>query len=258
MVIEQWLQPNNRTENHFPFDVTDVEETSEIPTAAELVSIMTEAYWGNEYLSGVAARYGHQEVSQVFIAGRATTGPFVRRGDFGEAVTAEFLRDVEGYHIPVMKLRYKIGANQTLPGTDCVALRFDRGRLSEVALVESKFRSSGDNYVAVEGATQLKKDSDRETPEILPFIARILRNQGDPITELVEDYIFGRDLGIENYILTLIYEQTLWSETVLVNLNDAEVELKPLHVYILKIAQLRNMADATFSGLGLEVIADDQ
>ena len=258
MVIEQWLEPQARVTNTYPFEVTDVKETRSVPSVSDLVELMREAYWGNDYLASVAARYGQEEVRQVFLTDRTSTRAPVRRGDFGEVVTTEFLKGVEGYHIPVVKLRYKIRANQTLPGTDCIALKFDGEELIEVAFVESKFRSSRDSNVGVEGATQLKQDSESETPEILPFIARILRDRDDPVTEQVENYMFGRAVGIENYILAIIHERTLWSENVLVNLKDAEVALEPLHVYIVRIVELRDLADATFSELDLEVIADDQ
>ena len=257
MVVDSWLSPCPRPSHSFSFSVIDVEETSSIPTDEQLAPVLQEAYWGISYLSRVAERYGQEAVREKFLASRTNTKLRVRRGDFGEAISAEYLKSVEGYQIPVSKLKFKIGANQTLPGTDCIALKLSNGELEEVAFVESKFRASPDTNVAVEGALQLKEDADNKIPEVLPFIARILRERDDPLTDLFESYMFGRDLGLESYLLMILYERAIWSEVILVNLEDENVELDPFQVYVCKINELKELADSTFSKLDLEVIGDD-
>jgi len=99
-----------------------------VPTHAQLASLMSEAYWGRDYLSDIAGRYGWEAVGERFLQARAGTRMPVRRGDFGEAVAAQYLKEVEQYHIPVPKLRFKMAANQTLPGTDCIAFKLDNAR----------------------------------------------------------------------------------------------------------------------------------
>jgi hypothetical protein len=133
---------------------------------------MREAYWGTDYLSDLASRYGWEAVGQRFLQVRAGTQMRVRRGDFGEAVVVQYLKVVELYHIPVVKLRFKMAANQTLPGTDCVAFKLGNARLVEVCYVESKVRASLELSVAGAGAGQLKQDADTAMPEILTFVAR--------------------------------------------------------------------------------------
>ncbi len=184
--------------------------------------------------------------------------PSVRRGDFGEAVTVEYLKTVEGYRVPVMKLRYKISANQTLPGTDCIAFKFSDGKLVKVAFVESKFRTSADLAVAVQGTKQLQKDADNVDSEILTFVARQLRETGDPLTELIEAYIFDRDAELDEFLLMILYENTIWDERILENLEDESLDIEHLHVYIAKITGLRQLTDAAFLELEVEVVDDDQ
>ena len=116
MNIADWLKPNPRADSDFSFEVTDLEETNSVPSPTELANLMSDAYWGTDYLANVAERYGYGEVRDKILRSRAGMLPSVRRGDFGEAVTVEYLKTVEGYRVPVMKLRYKISANQTLPG----------------------------------------------------------------------------------------------------------------------------------------------
>ena len=258
MNIVDWLKPIPRADSNFSFEVTDLEETNSVPSPTELADLMSDAYWDTDYLANVAARYGYGEVRDKIIRSRADTLPSVRRGDFGEAVTVEYLKTVEGYHIPVMKLRYKIGANQTLPGTDCIAFRFSDGRLVKVAFVESKFRTAKDPAVAVEGTKQLQQDANSANSETLAFVARQLREKGDPLAELIEDYIFDRDAELDEFLLMILYEKAIWDERILENLEDESLDLEPLHLYIARITGLRQLADAAFSKLDVEVVDDDQ
>ena len=235
MDIVDWLKPIPRAGSNFSFEVTDLKETNSVPSPAELADLMKDAYWGTEYLADVADRYGWEE-----------------------AVTVEYLKAVEGYHIPVIKLRYKIGANQTLPGTDCIAFRFSNNKLVKVAFVESKFRTTKHLAVAVEGTKQLQQDANSTNSEILAFVARQLPEKGDPLAELIKDYIFDRDTELDEFLLMILHEGATWDEQILVNLEDENLDLEPLHVYVAKITGLRQLADAAFSELDVEVVEDDQ
>ena len=218
MNIVDWLKPNPRAESDFSFEVTDLEETNSVPSPTELAKLMSDAYWGTDYLANVAARYGYG-VRDKIIRSRAGTLPSVRRGDFGEAVTVEYLKTVEGYHIPVMKLRYKIGANQTLPGTDCIAFRFSDGRLLKVAFVESKFRTARDPAVASKEQSNYSKIRIARILKSWP-LWRQLRETGDPFAELIEDYIFDREAELDEFLLMILYERSIWDERILENLED--------------------------------------
>jgi hypothetical protein len=90
---------------------------------------MSNAYWSMDYLADLAGRYGWNAVKQRFLQARTGTQIKVRRGDIGEALVVQYLKAVEQYHIPVEKLRFKIAANQTLPGTDCIGFKLDNARL---------------------------------------------------------------------------------------------------------------------------------
>ncbi len=237
--------------------MTDLEETPTVPKPTELAEVLQDSYFGKEYLATVAARYGFRAVHEKLLQARSSTALKVKRGDFGEAITTEYLKRVEGFDIPVIKLRYKVTANQTLPGTDCLTLKVSNGTLVEVGYVESKLRTAVDVSVAVEGAKQLAQDASRAVPEILTFVSRQLRESRNPLTNLFESYLFDRNADLDVYILMILHESTKWNERILVNLEDEQVALEPLQVYVAKIAELGRLADATFSQLGMEVLEDD-
>ena len=257
MNVAAWLLPSQRPGIDFSFEVTDIQETSAVPQAAELADLLADSYWGNEYLERLASRYGFNEVRQRFLAARSGPNLAVRRGDFGEAVTVAYLKEVEGYTVPVAKLRFKIGANQTLPGTDCVSLKLSGDSLTEVAFVESKMRTSLDLAVAVAGCNQLKKDAESDVPEILTFIARRLQETGHPLADLVEGYVFERNTDLDKYLLVILHEKATWDERILKNLEDKEVDLEHFHVYVAQISGLRNLSDGAFSAMGAAVIEDE-
>lgn len=74
----------------------------------------------------------------------------------------------------------------------------------------------------------------------------------------VEQYIFSRDTALDTFRLLVFHENASWDERILQNLEDAEIGLEPLEVYIARIANLAELSDATFRELGAhEVLEDD-
>ncbi len=257
MSVADWLKASPYPASTFSFDVTNLEETTYVPSSSELADLLAESYWGNDYLATIADRYGFDAVRDKFLLARAGARLQVRRGDFGEAVTADYLKVAEGYLVPVSKLRFKIGTDQTLPGTDCVALKVSGTDLAEVVFVESKLRTSLDLSVAVTGSQQLQQDANSATPEILTFMARQMRQANDPLTVSFEEYVFHRDTDLDRYLLVLLQESSTWDERILKNLEDEELDLTPLHVYVAAISDLKDLSDGAFSAMGAEVIEDD-
>lgn len=89
-------------------------------------------------------------------------------------------------------------------------------------------------------------------------MARQLRKTNNPLTELIEGYIFDREAELDEFLLVILHEGATWDEQILENLEDENLDLEPLHVYVAKIAGLRQLADAAFSELDVEVVEDDQ
>jgi hypothetical protein len=257
-MINGWLNSSNRSVTAFPFNVVDVQEIpGAVPQAEKFASLLREAYWGEDYLSGLAARYGWEAVKERFLQARMDTQLRVKRGDFGEAVAVQYLTEVENYSIPVAKLRFKITSNQTLPGTDCIAVKVTNSKLVEVCYLESKLRTTKDLSVAIAGANQLKQDADITLPEIVTFVARRLRQEHNNLAGFIEEYIFSRDTGLDSFKLMLFQERNSWDEKILENLNDEEIELRPLCVYVVKVDNLVTLSNNAFTALGVIEVRDD-
>ncbi len=259
-MIRNWLEAEPRPSSNYSFGITDINETTPPtpPTASELASLMREEYWGESYIAELAERYGMDNVKERLLEVRSGARLSVRRGDFGEALSAQFLSEIEGYAVPVKKLRYKATANQLLLGTDCIGIKMIDEEISEICFIEAKLRTTFDVSVAVDGYKQLEKDYESVTPEILTFIARRLNDAGDPLAGAFESYIFSRNVDLDTFKLLIFHEHRTWNERILQNLEDEGVEIGPFTAYAAKIHDLALLSDATFNELGVtEVFEDD-
>jgi hypothetical protein len=253
-----WLSASVRNPSGFSFAVTDLTEPASPPSIDQLASIMRDGYWGEDYLTNLADRYGWTAIKQNLLDARAGTRLAIRRGDFGEALAGEYLKEVEHYHVPVNKLRFKVTASQTLPGTDCVAFNVQDGKLTEVCYVESKVRTALDLAVAVQGCKQLQKDAAEAVPQIIPFIARQLSQGNDVMAQIVEAYLFSRDTELDTFKLLIFHDSSCWDERVLQNLHDEDLRLSPLTTYCVKIAKLAQLSDSVFAHLGVTETIEDE
>lgn len=195
---------------------------------------------------------------------RVPTNDNIKRGDFGEVLTAAMLGQFHDYEVPVQKLRLKLMGNQTLPATDILALRVgEAGSMEEVCFVESKLRTSRDNVVAVEGSTQLQKDYDSETPAILPFVFTQLRKERgeeDPLFQAFSSYLADRgdNKHLDTFRLGLCYESTVWHEKVLKNLEDSPIVPSKLCVHVVRIDSLRDLTDELVGRIGFHGVSEDE
>lgn len=110
MAVSDWLRPVPRSAS-YAFDVVDLEEISSAPMPAAFADLLRDAYFGKDYLATLADRYGFATVKSR-LESRIPVQEPTQRGDFGEAVTVEILEALEGFHVPVNKLRYKIASNR--------------------------------------------------------------------------------------------------------------------------------------------------
>ena len=249
MSVANWFIRVKRPITCLRFQVVDLEESKEIPSRQYLSALLRDNFWGNEYLSGLARRFGWDRVHDRLIGNRWPANKTTARGDFGEAVSAEFLKCVEGYSIPIAKLRYKWTSGQTLPGVDCVAFKSVDGHITEVAFMESKYRSTLDLSVAVDAAKQLMSGIAGSNADLLAFIIRQLRKDSHELAEAVEAYALGDSEGQDVHLIALICEKGHWDDRILANLQDESIELEPLRVYVAKIDGLNNKCDSAYETL---------
>ena len=262
-MLSEWLRWSVREPSPYTgFRVIDVTE-AQLPTDGvvnHLRDLLTHARLDPKFLQEAAQYLGWDKV-QALAAATQPKGLTARRGAFGEVLSSAMLEQFHGYTVPVQKLHFAISSDQSLPGADVVALKLDHeGEIIEVAFVESKLRTGNDTGAAVQGYEQLKRDYEKQQSDMLRFIAKRLHERNDPLFHELMRYM--RDRGDrsdrDSFQLCLIWEQPVWSETVLQNLEENEVELKRLTVHVTRVQQLAQITEQLFKSMGRERVVDDE
>ena len=257
-MLAPWLgpAPADAGRGYLVVEVHELDPTDRLGIATEVIR---DAYFDLEYLEGISARYGWRGVESV-LKTRDKAHIQIRRGDFGEAIAVRVLREFGGYEVPVEKLRYKITAGQSLPATDCIAIRAGNdGSLVEVCLVESKLRTGKDPGVASSAYRQLTDDASNLIPDALLFTSRQLRASNHALSSAFDDYMFSRTTNVERLTIMICQEATTWDPDVLDEL-DGESPPPTLTIYPQLIADLAELCTAVFSAFGesVEVLDDDE
>ena len=149
---------------------------------------------------------GYQETANAL--DRRPKDTNTRRANFGEVIASEYLRQKEGYYIPIYRLRYNPNPDSAMKGDDVLAFKLgsDDGSEREMLVAEVKVRSRFESQ-AVEEAYNDLTPGQRPRPKSLPFIAQILRDQGKAKEERqILEFLpqFGRQRPQRRYAIFLI------------------------------------------------------
>lgn len=263
-MLNKWLKCNERNPRPYSlFVVIDVEEFEKVSldTSEHLLNLLTTSRFDPEYLKAITQRLGWQNFKKSIIAKQVPKQTKIKRGQFGEALINAILQEFYDYKIPVPKLYFRITSDQSLPATDTVALKIgEQGAITEVCFVESKLRRDAKNVqVALEGCSQLQADYQSKLPDILKFISERLHERQDPLFDAFLNYLGDRldTTDRDTFSLSLCWEASAWSETVLENLQENNIELPRLTVHLIRINNLSQLIDDLFAKMGVNEISDD-
>ena len=101
-----------------------------------------------------------------------------RKSNFGEILASEYLRQSEGYEIPVYRLRYNPNPESSMKGDDVLGFKFGEagGVGREIVVAEAKVRGRFASSVVREACDQLE-GGHRPRPKSILFVVSILRNE---------------------------------------------------------------------------------
>src|SRR5262249_31733325 len=117
-----------------------------------------------------------------------------RKGNFGEVVASEHLRQRHGYAMPVFKLRYADHPGLPMRGEDIIAFELADGRrIVTVCIGEAKVRLDAKGTEVMDAHTRLRQ-AYHPHPVALSLISTVLRDQNqhelaDQVDELMEDHV---------------------------------------------------------------------
>jgi hypothetical protein len=152
--LQDWLVGRQR-EPERAYGVIDIDETVRPDDlVAYLAALVRRSKLDPTHVDRIATALGWGAIRARLAPGR----PRVRRGEFGEVLAGGVAEEIEGWQVPVPKLRFQIDPEQTQPGTDIVAFMVDRADVTALLFLESKLRGSVDNQAAVAAHSQLSDD----------------------------------------------------------------------------------------------------
>lgn len=262
-MMGSWLLSQLQTPSIFKnFELIDIDEHSPLTEEIEqyLERLLLEARLNTEMLKDAARIIGWKRVQEVLVKPTQPTQWKKQAGDFGEVLTNALLTEIYAYAIPVQKIQFGVSDEQSLPGTDTIAIRRGIGSITEMCYVESKLRTKNDKFscdAAVEGYHQLKVDYLEKVPDMISFVLARLYDQHDPLFYDFLNYINNRqDLSsIDRLRLGLVWEYDKWLDKTL-ELLEEEVDgsLPKLTVHRVRIQELKSLIERLYKDLGVSVI----
>jgi hypothetical protein len=258
--MERWLTPDVRNPN--PYKTFAVIDYKNNPPTEEVKNYLCELLRQNridlKFLEAAKKRLSWEKLKLLEKA-KIPNQLSVKRGDFGEAVSSATMSKLHEYRIPVSKLHFSITGNQTLPSTDVLAIKEDGKRITEVCFVESKLRTTASKQTAVQGCQQLDNDQSMAVPHMVLFAANRLYEIGDPLSGKLLDYLESReDNNIDTSSLNLYFEDSIWSEEVMENLEALKTKLPHLTVRVTRVVGLGALTDELFARLGVTEVIDEE
>ncbi len=242
--LDSWLECAPDTARQ-QFNVSNyIEHGRPAGLSVDLAKLIVHAKCDVTIIQRVFARLGLITQSDRLVPSRRTS---VRHGDFGEVLSIGLIRRFIGNEIPVVKLRIQTDPEQTLHGTDIVGFSINTDELGKLRVdyldfVEVKLRTSKYSRpkVATDAHSQLKRDRDAKFSSTLDFLLQRLEQDSPELMEAFEDYLASRgEDEQETYRLILIFEDGIWDDIVLDNLESVQDRLDPLSVDVVKITDLR-------------------
>ena len=185
MRLSDWLDIQDRAPDRV-YTVTDLSEQPERPLelVLYLAKLVSNSKIDPAHADRIAAALGPGAVR----ARLAPGGARVRRGEFGETLATAILEEIEGWTVPVPKLRYQIDPEQTQPGTDLLAIQIEGAAIVSLHFAESKLRGVADNRAGVDAHDQLVDDQKKGFADILVFVLQRLLDTGSALAEPMEHY----------------------------------------------------------------------
>ncbi len=261
--VNYWLKRTSEDEESFDQFVINYISESTVPTdtiKSGLASMMMSAWLDPEIITNICDDIGWTETKK-FLSGVVPSSKTAKRGEFGEALTYELLEKMLGFRVLVKKLRYKVTSGQSLPGTDILAVKLDKGSITEVCFIECKLRTVHDNQAAVDAYNQLLGISKQRYPDIVKFTASRLKDSQDSLFESFKNYMLkhSNPVQIETFRVTLIYDTSVWNKKVIERLRDEleKTRLSNTYVDVVSIKELKELVDSIFDSIGIKEVMGD-
>lgn len=177
--ILAWLQYERAEQDYQKLQYISLSERDGARTAIFQSLAQAVIFYHNDpsEFSEIVARLGYSEAS--LLLDKRPKQDRTRKGNFGEIVACEYLRQVEGFELPVYRLRWNTNPDTSMRGEDAITFKFGNldGTGREICVTEAKVMSRFRRQTVLEAHEQLFSEH-RPRANSIPFIYSHLRQQG--------------------------------------------------------------------------------
>jgi hypothetical protein len=177
--IARWLENSDHYQEYQKFRHIPLSEREGMRRAVFGFLARTVITYHNDptEFSEIVAHLGYEQAAQQF--DKRPKIDRTRKGNFGEIIACEYLRQVEDYELPVYRLRWNTNPDTSMRGEDAITFKFGNpdGTGREICITEAKVMSQYRGDTIQEAYTQLCSEH-RPRPNSLPFIYSRLREKG--------------------------------------------------------------------------------
>lgn len=262
-MVDHWLSAAQRAASSSPYETWDVTElpSATLRSAEAFAPILLDHLIDREFLSRAAAIMPASSRRR-FIETRLPNRQILKRGAFGEVLSATVLEQFHDHVVPVKKLRYRTASHDSPKATDVLAVKQDTdGQITSLAYVEVKFRTTRRDMdlLAVTAHDQLHKDCAAEFPAVVGFVVEVLSQSGASLADAFLRYLRDRRaLQIDTHHIFFVMEREVWDDGDLNCLDEHESLLDPLTIHIVRISELPQKVSRIYDLLNIGVMDDDE
>ncbi|HEX8741503.1 MAG TPA: Hachiman antiphage defense system protein HamA [Thermoleophilaceae bacterium] len=210
-----------------------------------------ESYVDRSYLEHRLRKLGYGRLAE-HVRRRILPPPGnTRTGDFGEVVSTVVLRRYKGFHVPVLRLRYKDAPGGTQRLIDVVAFKFrDAPDRTVIRVSEVKTRTGAAVGIAASAVKQLR-ESIEDLPLSLTFIERRLSEDdkhflADRVLDLLDE---DADYDLQEHVFVVTDEDEVRDET-LDRIDDDALGAPELTASLVLLTDLAQLIGAAYESAG--------
>ena len=257
-MISDWLTFKQReSKSGLTFDVIDYDEKSAENSKIineDFKNILIQNTLDYDILKQLAESLGWEKTKQEFILKTIPKKKNMKKGRFGEILSSSILEEFHNYSIPIHKLQYVISTDQSLPGTDLIAIKKNDSEILEMCFVEAKVRTGYDINAISEAFEQLENDIHDGIPTMLRFVMARLAEKKDPILQLMINYHLSRRIDRDTFRIVGLYDKKHWNEKSLTNLTKITSGFRnKLVVDVIQMNDLKNKVEQFYKSIGWEL-----
>jgi HamA len=178
--VRRWLRPYRPSGRYVKFRWIHLSEQANLRERILDALVRTVFIYHNDPVEfkGYVADLGYEQAAELF--DKRPRDDKTRTGNFGEVVASEYLRQKEGFDLPVYRLRWNTNPDTSMRGEDVLAFKFGEpdGRGRELCIAEAKAEERFDSRTVEDAYKQLATGK-RPRPNSIPFVCSVLTLQGE-------------------------------------------------------------------------------